>query len=454
MDIAAGISVALSNALRVEEIHNEHIQELRRLMALAIPASACPNSVHAADLQLRSENKSLHGRVAAQEFSIAKLHHQARALTKCASRALELLIRSRGSSAAGDPEILQLRKCLRKSGVLESADGNHGEGSRVACVESGSKEVQVTAETRTNSHHSDVAKLPLSQVPAHHAKRQRGDKSHQLPEAWCSVGAAAYNSASEVPKAPRELCNINSYSAVNEDDPVVTSLPIPIDCSDADPNVDELFDDPTSVKYVHLHAAEKEMPSEPLTSAPLIRPPATAQFLTEAAPVAASHWTSAQPGSHRMKFAAPVAATAAPSGGTRIAWDAPHAPDDFAIKTRSGNEAADLMKFAPVSHRQSTEFQVELLPPTIEKPQNFIQVVRGGARDKLPGHGCKQCDDFYAALESALPQGHMPTNACGGHHAVDARAAVASIRDNASRHRAAYRKQDSPEDYWTTKFKE
>ena len=153
-----------------------------------------------------------------------------------------------------------------------------------------------------------------------------------------------------------------------------------------------------------------------------------------------------------MNFATTFATAAASSGCARVAWDATGSvADPAAMDTRVGHDATASAKYTVFAHRQSTE----PLPPTVEKPQNFIQVVRGGARDKLPGHGCKQCDAFYAALESALPQGQMPTNKCdGNHHAADARAAVANIRENVSRHRAVFRKQDSPEDYWTTKFKD
>jgi len=159
---------------------------------------------------------------------------------------------------------------------------------------------------------------------------------------------------------------------------------------------------------------------------------------------------SAQPGDRRLKFTAAIAApVAAAVGGARVAWDAPCDASDFAADAAAGRGAAVLPRPALVAHRPAAE----PLPPTIEKPLNFIQVVRGGARDKLAGHGCKQCDAFYSALESALPPGQVPAIPCdGNHHAADARAAVANLRDNASRHRAVFRKQDSPENYWCTKF--
>lgn len=450
MEITAGISAALSNALRIEEIHARHIQELRRLQTIAIPAPARPDAVDVADLKLRSENMSLHDRVTAQESSIAKLHHQARALTKCASRALELLIRSRGSAASSDPEILQLRKCLRKSGVLDPADGNRREEKRSVCVETASKKAEGSVTAQTDNRHTDGGRLPLSQVPANHAKRQKSEKPLQISEFSCYTGVAAFNSKSEVLNSPQELIDSNNCAPVTEDDAQVTSLPIPVDCSHTDENIDELFNDP----HVHTYslAARADAPSEPLVTAPLNQPPSIAQSLQEPAPqLAASDWMSAKPGNLRMNFAAAVTTTAAPSVGARVAWDAPRASDDFAVNAHPGHAAAALVKPALVAYRQITE----QLPPTIEKPQNFIQVVRGGARDKLPGHGCKQCDEFYAVLESVLPQGQMPANLCNGsHHAADARISVANIRENASRHRAVYRKQDSPEDYWTTKFKE
>ena len=163
-----------------------------------------------------------------------------------------------------------------------------------------------------------------------------------------------------------------------------------------------------------------------------------------------SHWTSAQPGDHRMKLASNFTA-AAMRGCVRVEWDAPVAADDAAADKRGDQGGAAAAEPASAVPRRICE----PLPPAIEKPQNFVEVVRGGARDKLPGHGCKQCDAFYAALESALPHGQVPANLCdGSHHVSDARTTVAGIRDNASRHRAAFRKQDSPEDYWTTKFKD
>jgi hypothetical protein len=450
MEIVAGIGAALSNALRIEEYQARHIQELRRLQALANPASAHPDAASVTEVKLRAENTFLQQQVTAQESNIAKLHHQARSLTKCASRALELLIRSRGSSAATDPEILQLRTSLRKSGVLDPGNGDQHGKKRSAYSGAACNEVQGSAMAQPDNHPSDGGRPPLSQVPAHHAKRQKKEKMLQSPEVLCVAGPAAFNPASDVPKSPPELEVSINFGAVAEDDAHVTSLPIPLDCSNNNQHFDELFDDPMLSKPIHSLAAHAEVPPEPQATTSLIRPIGSAKSLIEPAPPV-SHWMSAQPGDRRMKFVAPFTTAAATSGCARVAWDAPHAADDLTVHVRSGHDAVALVKPASVAHRPSTE----QLPPTVEKPQNFIQVVRGGARDKLPGHGCKQCDEFYAALESALPQGQLPTNLCNGnHHAVDARAAVASIRDNASRHRAVFRKQDSPEDYWTTKFKD
>ena len=185
MDIAAGIGTALSDALRLQENQTQLIRELRRLQALAIPAPARPLAGDVANSKLHAENASLLQQVAAQELSILKLRHQASALTKCASRSLELLIRSRGSSAATDPEILVLRKCVRKCGVSDPApaDGERNEEKRnlradaaVAAVPCKMVEGSVVAQ-----HDRCLAdRLPSSQIPAHHAKRQKKRKKCQM----------------------------------------------------------------------------------------------------------------------------------------------------------------------------------------------------------------------------------------------------------------------------------
>jgi hypothetical protein len=443
MEIAACIDTALSNALRLEEIHSQHIRELRRLQALAIPAFAPPLVDDAAISKLRADSVSLRQRLTDQESSIVKLRHQAVVLTKCASRALELLVRSRGSSASTDPEILQLKNQLRKSGVLDANNRGRCEGNHVPRPEAAPSSDVVEGPIHAQP---DNYPQPSSQVPPHHAKRRRKEKENtiQNPQVSCAEGVAPITSASEVPKSAQNAQSSMNFGAVAKDDvAAATSFPILFDDSKIEPSCDELFDD-----------VEFNRPAlNPAAVAPVIQLSHAAESLVGPAPrPAVSHWMSAQPGDHRMNFATTLATAAASSGCARVAWDATGSvADPAAMDTRVGHDATASAKYTVFAHRQSTE----PLPPTVEKPQNFIQVVRGGARDKLPGHGCKQCDAFYAALESALPQGQMPTNKCdGNHHAADARAAVANIRENVSRHRAVFRKQDSPEDYWTTKFKD
>jgi hypothetical protein len=457
MDIAAGIGTALSNALRVDEIQTQLIQELRRLQALAIPVPARSFAGDAANSKLHAENASLLQHVAAQELSILKLRHQACALTKCASRSLELLIRSRGSSATTDSEILLLRKCLRKSAVSDPADSERNEEKRglragaaaAAAVPCNMVQVSVVAQ-----HEKCLAdRLPSSQIPAHHAKRQKSEKLPNAHDISRAHESTALNQASEVPKSSQEAEMSINFGTVVDDAAQATSLPIDLDHGiKASPTCDELFDDPMIGVPALTIAPDAEVPPKPSVSAPQIQPSDPARPLTgPPLHTSVSHWTSAHPGDHRAKFASNFT-TAPVRGCARVEWDAPIAADDAAADERAGQDAvAPAAKRASAIHRRSSE----PLPPAIEKPQNFVQVVRGGARDKLPGHGCKQCDAFYAALESALPNGQLPANMCdGSHHVSDARTTVAGIRDNASRHRAAFRKQDSPEDYWTTKFKD
>ena len=452
MEITACIGTAVLNALRLEEIQSQHILELQRLQALANSAFAHPLVDDVAYSKVCAENASLRQRAADQESGTERLRHQARVLTKCASRALELLVRSRGISATTDPEILQLRKDLRKSGVFDAASSDHREDKQGSRTEVASapvcKKVKGSLITQSDNHAP-----PSSQVPAHHAKRQRSENPHLKHQISCASGISALISASEAPKSPQEMENSINLGAGIEDDAHATSFPIVLDDSKNDRSCDELFDDVVFNKPVQLMAAHKEAPLELVTLAPAIRPSDASRALASSSlQPAVSHWTAAQPGDRHMKFSAAFATTAAPGGCARVSWDAPNAVSDGAFGTGAGTgQDVVSVKQSLLPQRQVTE----PLPPTVEKPQNFIQVVRGGARDKLPGHGCKQCDAFYAALESALPQGQVPTNLCdGSHHAVDARSAVANIRENASRHRAAFRKQDSPEGYWTTKFKD
>jgi hypothetical protein len=453
MEIAACIDTALSNALRLEEIHSQHIQELRRLQALATPAFAPPPVDDAAISKLRADNVSLLQRLTDQESGIVKLRHQAVVLTKCASRALELLVRSRGSSASTDPEILQLKNQLRKSGVSDANNRDRSEEKRVPRPEAAPSSKTVEGPIHAQP---DNFPQPSSQVPPHHAKRRRKETEYttQNPQVSCAEGVANITSASEVPKSAQDAQSSMNFGSVAKDDvAAATSFPILFDDSKAEPSCDELFDDAEFNRPAQLPVeALKKVTLKPSAVAPVIRLSDAAESLAgPALRPAVSHWMSAQPGDHRMNFATTFATAAASSGCARVAWDATGSVADPALDTRVGHDAAASAKYTVFAHRQSTE----PLPPTVEKPQNFIQVVRGGARDKLPGHGCKQCDAFYAALESALPQGQMPTNKCdGNHHAADARAAVANIRENVSRHRAVFRKQDSPEDYWTTKFKD
>jgi hypothetical protein len=447
MDIAAGIGTALSDALRLQENQTQLIRELRRLQALATPAPALPLAADAANSKLHAENASLLQQVAAQELSILKLRHQASALTKCASRSLELLIRSRGSAATTDPEILLLRKCLRKSGVSDPADSERNEEKRNIRAEAAVAAVpckMVEGSVVAQRDRCLADRLPASQIPAHHAKRQKSEKMPNAHDVSRACGGTALNVDSEVPKSSQEAETSFNFGAVVGDDEQVTSLPIALeDGIKASPSCDELFDDPMFNKPALAIASD--------ASAPLPRPSDASRSLTgQPLLPSVSHWTSAQPGDLRLKLASNFSA-AAVRGCVRVEWDAPVAADDAAADRRGDQDGAAPAKPASAVHRRGCE----PLPPAIEKPQNFVQVVRGGARDKLPGHGCKQCDAFYAALESALPHGQVPANLCdGSHHVSDARTTVAGIRDNASRHRAAFRKQDSPEDYWTTKFKD
>jgi hypothetical protein len=443
MEIAAGIGVALSNALQIEEIQKHHIQELKRLQALAATVPARCMDDDESHSNLRAENAHLKQLRAEQHASILKLHQQARTLTKCASRALELLIRSRGSSAANDPEILQLRKCLRKCGVAELSGGNRSDGTFGLHTESS----PTLANETLKSLVSDKASKSItnggdrvqSQVPAHHAKRRKSESKIPNLEVADTDCGNVMAFASDL-RHSKESGSVRNVGSVAENDKLVTSLPIPLD------DADDLFDDPISKPHVQQHLDRAEVRIDLNAANPATLPPALARSdLCPTKPNQVCHRMPAQPCDNRMKFA--VAST---SGGARVDWDATNTSDDFVVDPQESKAAEASLRPPSAVRHQITE-----LPPAIEKPQNFIQVVRGGARDKLPGHGCKQCDAFYSALESALPPGQHATNLCdGSRHGHDARIAVANIRDNASRHRAIFRKQDSPEDYWTTKFKD
>ena len=453
MELADGIGAALSNALRIDEIQSLHIQELRRLKSLAVAASARPVAVDAAQSRLQAENASLQLRVAAQESDIGKLRHQARTLKKCASRALELLIRSRGSAAASDLDIIQLKRSLRKYGASEPGDSDHGgeklPGAPDAAPIFASKLIEDAVAAQQDVSRGVGDRRSPSHVPPRHAKRQKSEKASPVSAAAGITHAAVL----QLPTSPEQSELSVNFGAAVEDDVHVTSLPITLDDSKNGENCDELFDDHVFNGRAQPPAADAVIPPKLPVAAPVTHP--TTAVRCDADPALKpldSHWMSAQPGDRRMKFAAAVAAPAATSAVARVAWDAPCAADDFAGDAAANRGAAASLRPAPVVLRPTTN--PVLLPPTVEKPQNFIQVVRGGARDKLPGHGCKQCDTFYAVLEDALPPGQALPNACDGSHHADARAAVANLRDNASRHRAAFRKQDSPEDYWSTKFRD